>query len=182
MAFGTNVPRKQHYAALARAQPKPMSHWVIRFVLAGVGTVCFFVAAVARPQNPLGAVRGIVVDASGGRVPTAIVSAKNPERSLIRQNQADARGEFRLEDLPRGSYALSVSAPGFAEARSVVTVAVSSVTEVSVVLRPKTVAEKVMVSAAPESITTEPLDTASAVHQTLPKRELLRFRRAGVPA
>jgi hypothetical protein len=125
----------------------------------------FALPAVARAQNPLGALRGIVVDASGGRVPSASVSVRNPEKSLLRQNQTDAHGEFLLEDLPSGSYELVVSAPGFSEVRSIVIVAVSSVKEVNVVLRPKAVAEKVMVNAATESITTEPLDTASAVHQ-----------------
>jgi hypothetical protein len=142
-----------------------MRNWGVRFAFA-IGVVfCFALASTTPAQNPLGALRGIVVDASGARVPSATVLASNPGRSLTRENRADSRGAFRLEDLPPGSYELTVSAPGFDDAKSIVIVAVSSVKEISVVLRPKTVSEKVVVKATGQSITTEPLDTASAVHQ-----------------
>lgn len=137
------------------------------FVLATAAVLCILLPLVGSAQNPLGALRGTVVDASGARVPSAVVSARNPGTSLVRQNQADARGEFLLEGLLPGSYELSVSAPGFAEARSTVIVAVSSVKQVSVTLQPKSVAEKVMVNAARQSITAEPLDTTSAVQQAI---------------
>ena len=137
------------------------------FVLATVAVLCILQPLAGSAQNPLGALRGTVVDASGARVPSAVVSARNPGTSLVRQNQADARGEFLLEGLLPGSYELSVSAPGFAEARSTVIVAVSSVKQVSVTLQPKSVAEKVMVNAARQSITAEPLDTTSAVQQAI---------------
>ena len=120
-----------------------------------------------RAQNPLGALRGTVVDATGARVPSAVVAANSQEKSIFRKTPTDAHGEFRLEDLAPGSYEVIVSAPGFAEARSTVVVAVSFVREINVTLRPKTVSESVLVNAAAQSITTEPIDTASAVHQAV---------------
>ncbi len=129
--------------------------------------LCLFWPLRATAQNPLGALRGTVVDSSGSRVPSATVAVKNPETSLSRHNRADARGDFRLEELPPGNYVLTVSAPGFADAHAEVAVAISSVREISVTLQPRTVAEKVMVNAAAESITTQPLDTASAIHQAI---------------
>ena len=80
-------------------------------------TLCMVAAGAARAQNPLGGLRGTVADRSGARIPSAIVSAKNSEKLLVREGQADQRGEFRLEDLPPGSYELTASAPGFTEAR-----------------------------------------------------------------
>lgn len=118
-------------------------------------------------QNPRGAIRGTVQDASGGRVSGAKLVARNAEASLVRETQSNERGEFRIEDLPPSKYLLTVSAAGFADASSEVAVAVSSVREVHVTLQPKSVAEKVVVSAATKSITTEALDTASAVHQAI---------------
>jgi hypothetical protein len=135
---------------------------------------CLLLSHATWAQNPLGALRGTVVDSSGSRVPAATVSAKNPENSLLRKNDADAHGEFRLEDLPPGNYMLTVSAPGFAEAHSEVAVVTSSVREISVTLQLNTVEEKVLVNATVESITTQPLETATAVHQTIIYRQDLR--------
>jgi hypothetical protein len=118
-------------------------------------------------QNPRGGIRGTVQDASGGRVSGAKLVARNREASLVRETRSNERGEFRIEDLPPSKYLLTVGAAGFADASSEVVVAVSSVREVSVTLQPKSVAEKVVVSAATKSITTEALDTASAVHQAI---------------
>ena len=144
-----------------------MKNRVLRCVAAFGAGLCLLFPVALRAQNPLGALRGTVVDASGGRVVSARVTATNAERSLVRTNPVDTRGEFRLEDLPPGSYELAVAAPGFAEAKSIVIVSVSSVREVTVVLRPQAVSEKVVVNATGESITTQPLDTASAVHQAV---------------
>ena len=129
--------------------------------------LCLVLATGAFAQNPRGTLRGTVQDMSGGSVRGAKIIVNSAELSLARETQTDDRGEFRMEDLPPGSYVLTVSAPGFAEARSEVVLAISSVREVSVTLRPKSVAEKVVVNAGAQSITTEPLDTASAVHQAV---------------
>ncbi len=118
-------------------------------------------------QNPHGTLLGTVQDSSGGRVAAASIVATNADISLTRQTQSDTRGEFRMEELPPGEYRVTVNANGFLEAASQVVVAVSSVREISVTLRPKGVAEKVFVNAGPQSITTEPLDTTSAVHQAV---------------
>jgi hypothetical protein len=150
---------------------KNTSNCVCRSIVAAL---CLLLSHAAWAQNPLGALRGTVVDSSGSRVPVATVSARNPETSLLRKTQADARGEFRLEDLPPGNYVLTVCALGFAEIHSEVGVAISSVREINVTLQPRTVAEKVLVSAAAESITTQPLDTATAVHQAIVYRQDLR--------
>jgi hypothetical protein len=122
-------------------------------------------------QNPRGTLLGTVQDSSGGRVAAASIAATNPEISLARETQSDARGEFRMEELPPGEYRVTINARGFSEATSQVVVAVSSVREISVTLQPKGVAEKVFVNAASRSISTEPLETASAVHQAVAYRQ-----------
>jgi len=122
-------------------------------------------------QNPHGTLLGTVQDSSGARVATASIAVANTEISLTRQTQSDARGEFRMEELPPGEYRVTINARGFSEATSQVVVAVSSVREISVTLRAKGVAEKVFVNAASPSIATEPLETASAVHQAVAYRQ-----------
>lgn len=122
-------------------------------------------------QNPCGTLLGTVQDSSGARVAAASIVATNTEISLTRQTQCDARGEFRIEELPPGEYRVTINARGFSEATSQVIVAVSSVREISVTLRAKGVEEKVFVNAASASIATEPLETASAVHQAVAYRQ-----------
>jgi hypothetical protein len=133
------------------------------------GALCFCLAAclAARAQNPLGALRGIVEDSSGGRVVSATVAVDDSEQSFSRETHTDTRGEFRFEDLPPGPYKVRISAMGFADARSEVSIALSSVRQINVTLQPKGIAEKVVVRAAASSITTEPIDAASAVHQAI---------------
>ena len=116
-------------------------------------------------QTPRGALRGVVQDARGGRVPAAKIIVRAAESSLERETSSDTHGEFRLDDLLPGAFHLRVSAPGFAEASAEVRVVVSSVQEIAVTLKPQSIQEAVSVRAQASSITTQAIDTASAVHQ-----------------
>jgi carboxypeptidase family protein len=121
-------------------------------------------------QNSLGTLRGTVQDSSGARIAGAGISVSNTEKSLTRTAQSDARGEFRVEDLPPGAYQLTVSAGGFAVVRARVAVAVSSVREITIALKPKSVSEQIVVDGG-ASITTAELETESAVHQAVIYRQ-----------
>ena len=144
----------------------------LRFVVLLAGVVLLVWPAWA--QNPMGALRGTALDANGGRIVSAQVVVTDAAKSLSREIRTDERGQFRIDDLLPGSYDLSVNAQGFTEARSAVVVAVSSVQTVTVLLHPQRVSEKVLVKGTAESITTEPLDTASAVHQAVVYRQDLQ--------
>jgi hypothetical protein len=63
--------------------------------------VCAAFVSPGRAQNPLGALRGSVQDASGARIAGAGISATNTEKSLTRSVRSDAQGEFRIEDILR---------------------------------------------------------------------------------
>jgi len=127
------------------------------------------VALSALPaQNPRGALRGVVQDASGGRVPAAKIVVRAAESSLQREIASDWRGEFRIEDLLPGTYRVKVQAHGFAEANSNVKIILSSVQEITVILKPQQVEQSITLELdGPGSITTQPIDTSSAVHQTI---------------
>jgi hypothetical protein len=120
-----------------------------------------------RAQNPKGALRGVVEDATGAKVTTATIVVRASESSLERQLTTSPRGEFVVEGLLPGRYRVTASAAGFAEATSEVNVAVSSVTNLTVRLRPGIVRETVKVEAQASSISTQPVDTSSAVEQGL---------------
>ena len=115
-------------------------------------------------QNPNGTLQGEIQDASGGRVQSASVTVRAAGASLQRTAIADSRGEFRLDDLAPGTYHVTVNATGFAQATAEVSVYVSAVKDIMVTLRPAAVQQTVNVTAEGSSITTQPLDTATAVH------------------
>src|SRR5712691_778424 len=126
-------------------------------------------AFVAPAQQFRGALRGVVQDASGGRVPAAKIFVFAAESSLQREIASDSRGEFRIDDLLPGIYRVKVQASGFAEANSNVKIIVSSVQEITVTLKPQAVQQTITLDEdwGPGSITTQPIDTSSAVHQTI---------------
>jgi hypothetical protein len=124
------------------------------------------VSPVLLAQNPRGSLRGTVQDASGAVVPSARIVAQATESSLQREATTDARGEFRIEDLLPGTYRVVVNAKGFAEMRADVKVAISSVREMTVRLKLATVQQTVTLD-GPGSVTTQPMDTTSSVHQAV---------------
>src|SRR5580704_3553788 len=131
--------------------------------------ICLLLAGLfsgrALAQNPRGAVRGTVEDASGAVVPSARVGIVAQASSVSREVVSDARGEFRVDDLLPGNYKITVSAKGFAEAESDVSIAVGVTREITVTLKAETVQQSVSVQGQASSITTQPIDAASVVQQ-----------------
>ena len=123
------------------------------------------VPAPLRAQNSNGALRGEVQDASAARVAGARVVVRSKGSSISREAMANDRGEFRIEGLLPGSYRVTVTAKGFAEATADVDVAVSLVRDIAVTLKPENARETVNVQANSSSITTQSIDTASAVRE-----------------
>src|SRR5271154_2709281 len=122
-------------------------------------------------QNPRGSLRGTVQDSSGGRISSAKIVVQAPESALQRETTSNDQGEFRIDDLVPGIYRVVVTANGFAEASSNVNVIISFVQGITVSLKPQTVQQTVNVQGQASSITTQPIDLASAVHQTAVSRQ-----------
>src|ERR1035441_8997991 len=123
-----------------------------------------FMPGASRAQDFRGSMAGAVMDSPPRRVQSAEVRLQATESSLERQTRSDSRGEFRFTDLLPGAYTVTVRASGFAEARSTVSVAVSSASEISVTLKPAAAQQKLEVQAQASSIITQPMDSSSAVH------------------
>jgi Carboxypeptidase regulatory-like domain len=134
---------------------------------AAVGAVCLLLAALpAHAQNFYGSLVGTVKDTAGARVAGAHVSLRAAETASVeRAVTSDSEGQFRLDALLPGPYRMTVKAKGFAEARSDVSVAVSTVKEVTITLEAAAVRQTVKVQAPASSVATQPMDTTSAVHQ-----------------
>src|SRR5208337_4020303 len=68
---------------------------------------------LAQAQTSTGAITGVVTDASGGVVANAEAKATNETTGRVWTAASDSTGEFQLQNLPPGSYAVEVSAAGF---------------------------------------------------------------------
>ena len=116
-----------------------------------------------RAQNPNGSLRGEVEDATAARVVGAHVVVQAVGSSISRTVTTNRRGDFRIDGLLPGAYRVVITASRFAEATAKVDVAVSVVRDINVTLKPQGARETVNVPGGASSITTETVDTASAV-------------------
>ena len=137
----------------------------------------FFLAAfllvVARlgAQNPMGALRGSVLDSSGAAIPHATIRIVNVAQSVTaRTIETDDRGEFVLASLEPALYEVTVHADGFEEQRLRVQVAVSSAREIRATLRPAPQQQTVTLDGVPPAAI-DLLQTDSAVHLAVIARE-----------
>ena len=67
----------------------------------------------ARSQTFRGAITGSVTDLTGAGIGEATVKAVNAATGLSREISTGATGDFAVQDLPPGSYTLSISRSGF---------------------------------------------------------------------
>jgi len=104
-----------------------------------------------------------VQDATGARIPSAKIVAQLSGSSIQREAVSEDRGEFRIDDLQPGNYRITITAAGFAPAQADVSIAVATVRDVTVTMKPAAAPETVNVQENSSSITTEALDTSSAV-------------------
>ncbi len=116
-------------------------------------------------QNSRGSLRGTVQDATGARVASAKIVMQLSGSSVQREAASEDRGEFRIDDLVPGNYRIAISAAGFAPAQADVSIAVATVRDITVTMKPPSVKQTVNVQAETSSITTQAIDLASAVHQ-----------------
>ena len=138
-----------------------MKSWRAAVLICSVFIFCAF----SWGQAFRGSIIGHVEDASGARIPRATIVVHARASALERTVSSDNNGDFRVDDLPSGSYHVSVTAPGFAEAGSDLEVVVSMVREITAALQPAAIQQSVKVQARTSSISTEQIDLSSAVHQ-----------------
>ncbi|MBZ5614648.1 MAG: carboxypeptidase regulatory-like domain-containing protein [Acidobacteriia bacterium] len=150
---------------LFRSRARGSSFSVCAFFLPVILLIFASFPSLVRAQNPNGSLRGEVQDASAARVAGARVVAQSTGSSITRETRADERGEFRIDGLLPGAYRVTVTAAGFVQAVANIDIAVSLVRDISVTLKPEGGPETVNVQGSTSSITTESVDTASAVHQ-----------------
>ncbi len=116
--------------------------------------------------GPESSILGIVKDQSEAVIPGAEVKISNAETGLTRLARTDSKGYFEVLALPRGTYAVVVSSPGFQtwQLTNVVLTA-GEQKRVAPILRIGQVAEQVTVEAAVELMQTEKVSVETAIEQ-----------------
>ena len=85
-----------------------------------VATLLFaltFLLTAARAQNFRGAINGTVTDIQGGAIANATVVAIDDDTHVTHNSVSTSAGEFSFQDLPLGTYSVTVSSSGFSTAK-----------------------------------------------------------------
>jgi len=78
-----------------------------------LASLALLLCAPANAQQTLGAITGTVKDVTGAVVPDATVKARNVATNLEISEQTQANGSYTVQNIPIGTYELSVSKAGF---------------------------------------------------------------------
>src|SRR5436305_796841 len=134
-------------------------------VLAGVAAVLFSSPSRAFAQQEA-AIVGAVTDPSGAILPGVTVTATSPALQLPEVTTVtDARGEYRLPQLPIGTYAVEFTLSGFQSVRREgIILTASFVAKIDMQLKLGGIAETVTVSGA--SPVVDVVSTTSATRLT----------------
>lgn len=133
----------------------------IRSIVSGAAVTCLFAASLFG-QATDGNLVGTITDASGAAVPSAQVNITNRATNIQTSTMSNVSGEYRFNNIPVGSYDLSVTATGFgAMMERGLAVELNKTATVNVTLQIGAVAQSVDVSEAASSI-----DTTTAYVQT----------------
>ena len=70
-------------------------------------------ASFGHAQTTSGALVGVIRDASGAVVPDSTVNAINEATGVVYAGKSNASGDYRISNLPEGTYDLRTAVPGF---------------------------------------------------------------------
>ena len=113
-----------------------------------------------------GAVRGMVLDALGGRIAGATIALVNDSTTFHYQQTTDAEGRFAFGLLPPGDYSARVTAEKMSPQLSpFLRVTVGGVSEIQFKLQIAGPRENITVSAEPRTIETEPRGLSAVIDE-----------------
>jgi Carboxypeptidase regulatory-like domain len=125
----------------------PLSALLVAASLCGGVYISTFNPPSALAQADLGAISGVITDASGAVVGNATVTVTNSGTGAVRSTVTNSKGEYAVTQLNAGDYSLSISASGFAKATDSLRVTVGSTIDASIKLAVAGSQTEVIVSA-----------------------------------
>ncbi len=125
--------------------------------------------SLAIGQSTSGNMAGVIYDPSGATIPDASIAARNEATGVESATRSTSSGQYRLENLPVGSYQLSVSATGFSRVEwTGILVPLNQTVTTNVSLQVEKASTSVEVTAAAAVIDT----TTAQIQNTFEDREL----------
>jgi outer membrane receptor protein involved in Fe transport len=107
-------------------------------------------------QDATGRIAGVIIDPSGGLVPSATVTVTNVDTNIAKAATTDAKGYYEVRQLPVGNYKVSVEAPGFSKTESAASALdINQTLRVDLTLQVGNVSEVVNVQSEASTIETE---------------------------
>ena len=128
----------------------------------------FLLAALAFGQSQAnsGDIEGRVVDQNGAAIPNAALTAKNQATGIAKNTTADSGGNFRFVLLQPGSYTVTATANGFAQAELTnITVSIGGAANLEVRLSAGGANVTVDVSAEGQTVETSRTSVSTTVNQ-----------------
>src|SRR5215471_426505 len=116
-----------------------------------LGSILFLLAAclISFAQSVSGDLSGTIFDATGAAIPNATVVGKNEATGVETTTKSTVTGEYRLANLPPGTYTITVIASGFTRAQvRPVTVTLNTTSTNNIKLAVASSTETIEVSAA----------------------------------
>ena len=112
--------------------------------LPALAALSFFLSAAPSLQRPRGNICGVVQDQSGATVAGATLELA--ARNIHLNAKSDAAGQFCLNNVEAGDYQLTTQATGFRADRRTVPVQADESEQVTIVLSPETLAQRITVA------------------------------------
>ena len=140
---------------------------LMKFII-GQGLALFMLglAHAVMGQAVNGTLLGTVTDSAGNVVANAQVTIVLTGQSVRYATVTNGSGDYTEPDLPSGTYAVTVVAPGFKkETRENIALATNTTTRVDVALSPGSATETVEVTTAPPELQTDRADISSTIEQ-----------------
>lgn len=136
----------------------------IQFVLIACLVLVAYGGSFASAQVLYGSINGNVTDQTDAAVPNVVVMVKNTATGGTQQATTDAVGYYSLQNLPEGSYDVSVSGKGFKTlTQKGVSVLINNVTRVALKLEVGDLTQSVTVEASTALLQTTKTDVNTTV-------------------
>jgi iron complex outermembrane recepter protein len=117
-------------------------------------------------QAATGTLAGTILDAQGGTVPNANVTATNKTTGATKTVHSDGSGAYSIDGLEPGTYTLDASGEGFsANSKSDIVVAAGQKAQVNLTIRLSAVMEEVTVNAGVDSIAAQTAPSGGFVEE-----------------